>query len=102
MLPNFLAVALDSRKKLSSVFTKVWHIPKLSRNLFSVGRFTKDVGPVTFERDGCFAETKKIKWQLGAREGKGLFKLCMTPIMPGLSEHIQSHSWLHLWFMHQL
>ncbi|POM79706.1 Integrase catalytic core protein [Phytophthora palmivora] len=53
-----------------------------SRNLFSVGRFTKDVGPVTFERDGCFAETKKIKWQLGAREGKGLFKLCMTPIMP--------------------
>ncbi|POM77764.1 Integrase catalytic core protein [Phytophthora palmivora] len=64
------------------VLTKVWHIPKLSRNLFSVGRFTKDVGPVTFERDGCFAETKKIKWQLGAREGKGLFKLCMTPIMP--------------------
>ncbi|POM77524.1 LOW QUALITY PROTEIN: Copia proteinlike [Phytophthora palmivora] len=58
------------------VLTKVWHIPKLSRNLFS------DVGPVTFERDGCFAETKKIKWQLGAREGKGPFKLCMTPIMP--------------------
>ncbi|POM74771.1 Copia proteinlike putative, partial [Phytophthora palmivora] len=48
------------------VLTKVWHIPKLSRNLFSVGRFTKDVGPVAFERDGCFAETKKIKWQLGA------------------------------------
>ncbi|POM66197.1 Putative retroelement, partial [Phytophthora palmivora] len=64
------------------VLTKVWHIPKLSRNLFSVGRFTKDVGPVTFERDGCFAETKRIKWQLGARKGNGLFKLCMTPIMP--------------------
>ncbi|KAG6614416.1 Copia proteinlike [Phytophthora cinnamomi] len=26
------------------VLTNVWHIPKLSRNLFSVGRFTKDVG----------------------------------------------------------
>ncbi|GMF60305.1 unnamed protein product [Phytophthora fragariaefolia] len=64
------------------VLTGVWHIPKLSRNLFSVGRFTKDVGPVTFKRDGCFAETKNVKWQLGAREGKGLFKLCMTPVMP--------------------
>ncbi|KAJ8535041.1 hypothetical protein ON010_g13696 [Phytophthora cinnamomi] len=47
------------------VITGVWHILKLSRNLFSVGRFTKDVGP------------------LGAREGKELFKLCMTPAMPG-------------------
>ncbi|KAG2758708.1 Retrovirus-related Pol polyprotein from transposon TNT 1-94 [Phytophthora cactorum] len=64
------------------VLTNVWYIPKLSRNLFSVGRFTKDVGPVTFESDGCFAETKGLKWKLGAREGKGLFKLCMTPMMP--------------------
>uniref|UniRef100_H3GZY1 CCHC-type domain-containing protein n=1 Tax=Phytophthora ramorum TaxID=164328 RepID=H3GZY1_PHYRM len=64
------------------VLTNVWHIPKLSRNLFSVGRFTKDVGPVTFESDGCFADKKGLKWQLGAREGKGLFKLCMTPMMP--------------------
>ncbi|KAG2758505.1 hypothetical protein Pcac1_g29358 [Phytophthora cactorum] len=36
------------------VLTNVWYIPKLSRNLFSVGRFTKDVGPVTFESDGVF------------------------------------------------
>ncbi|KAG6613824.1 Transposon-encoded protein [Phytophthora cinnamomi] len=64
------------------VLTNVWHIPKLSRNLFSVGRFTKDVGPVTFESDGCFTETKGLKWKLGAREGKGLFKLSMTPVMP--------------------
>uniref|UniRef100_H3H6I2 Retrovirus-related Pol polyprotein from transposon TNT 1-94-like beta-barrel domain-containing protein n=1 Tax=Phytophthora ramorum TaxID=164328 RepID=H3H6I2_PHYRM len=63
------------------VLTNVWHIPKLSRNLFSVGRFTKDVGPVTFESDGCFADSKGLKWQLGAREGKGLFKLCMTPVV---------------------
>ncbi|KAG6590627.1 gag-pol polyprotein [Phytophthora cinnamomi] len=55
---------------------------ELSRNLFSVGRFTKDVGPVTFESDGCFTETKGLKWKLGAREGKGLFKLSMTPVMP--------------------
>ncbi|KAE9565726.1 hypothetical protein CGMCC3_g18090 [Colletotrichum fructicola] len=48
------------------VLTNVWYIPKLSRNLFSVGRFTKDVGPVTFESDGCFAETKGLKWKLGA------------------------------------
>uniref|UniRef100_A0AAV1V1L6 Uncharacterized protein n=1 Tax=Peronospora matthiolae TaxID=2874970 RepID=A0AAV1V1L6_9STRA len=61
------------------VLTDVWHIPMLSRDLFSVGRFTKDVGPVTFETNGCFAETKGVKWKLGAREGKGLFKLCMTP-----------------------
>uniref|UniRef100_A0AAV1T8D3 Uncharacterized protein n=1 Tax=Peronospora matthiolae TaxID=2874970 RepID=A0AAV1T8D3_9STRA len=64
------------------VLTNVWHIPKLSRNLFSVGRFIKDVGPVTFEVDGCFAETKGFKWKLGALEGKGLFKLCMTPVLP--------------------
>ena len=64
------------------VLTDVWHIPKLPRNLFSVGRFTKDAGPVTFESDGCFAEAKSVKWQLGARMGKGLFKLCMTPLIP--------------------
>ena len=64
------------------VLTGVWHILKLSRNLFSVGRFTKDVGPVTFESDVCFAEAKSVKWQLGAAMGKGLFKLCMTPLMP--------------------
>ena len=58
----------------------VWHILKLSRNLFSVGRVTKDVGPVTFESDGCFVKVKKLQWKLGAREVKGLFKLCMTPI----------------------
>ena len=64
------------------VLTNVWYIPKLSRNLFSVGRFITDVGPVTFEVDGCFAETKGVKWKLGALEGKGLFKLCMTPELP--------------------
>ena len=63
------------------VLTGVWYIPTLSRNLFSVGRFTKDVGAVTFEDEGCFAEAKGLKWKLGDREGRGLFKLCMTPIM---------------------
>ena len=71
-----------SRGIKKGVLTNVWHIPKLSRNLFSVGRFTKDIGSVTFEVDGCFAETKGLKWKLGAREGKGLFKLCMTPLLP--------------------
>uniref|UniRef100_A0AAV1U1V6 Retrovirus-related Pol polyprotein from transposon TNT 1-94-like beta-barrel domain-containing protein n=1 Tax=Peronospora matthiolae TaxID=2874970 RepID=A0AAV1U1V6_9STRA len=61
------------------VLTDVWHIQMLSRNLFSVGRFTKDVGPVTFKTNGCFAKTKGVKWKLGAREGKGPFTLCMTP-----------------------
>lgn len=63
------------------VLTKIWHIPKLLRNLFSVGRFTKDVGFVSFETDGCFAKAKGLEWKLGARKGKGLFKLCMTPIV---------------------
>uniref|UniRef100_A0AAV1V0D7 Retrovirus-related Pol polyprotein from transposon TNT 1-94-like beta-barrel domain-containing protein n=1 Tax=Peronospora matthiolae TaxID=2874970 RepID=A0AAV1V0D7_9STRA len=31
------------------VLTDAWHIPMLSRNLFSVGRFNKDVGPVTLK-----------------------------------------------------
>ena len=62
--------------------TNVWYILKLSRNLFSVGRFIKDVGPVTVEVDGCFAETVGVKWKLGVLEGKGLFKLCMTPELP--------------------
>ena len=30
------------------VLTDAWHIPKLSQNLFSVGRFIKDVRSVTF------------------------------------------------------
>ena len=47
-----------------------WRInPKLSRNLFSVGRFTKDVGPVTFERDGALSRQKECNEGLGlARE----------------------------------
>lgn len=55
---------------------------KGSRNLSSgVGRFTKDVGPVIFKSDGCFAlKAKGLQWKLGAREGKGLFKLCMKPV----------------------
>ena len=61
------------------VLTDVRHIPKLSLNLLSVGRFTKNVRPVDFKINGCFAETKGVKWKLGARKGKGLFKLCMTP-----------------------
>uniref|UniRef100_A0AAV1TPQ4 GAG-pre-integrase domain-containing protein n=1 Tax=Peronospora matthiolae TaxID=2874970 RepID=A0AAV1TPQ4_9STRA len=65
-----------------NVLIGVWHIPKLTRNLFSVGRFTKDIGLVTFESDGCFAKSKSVKWQLGTRKGKGLFRLCMTPLMP--------------------
>ena len=60
----------------------VWHIPNLSRNLFSVGRFIKDAGTVTFEVYGCFANTKGFKWKLGSPEGKGLLKLCMTPELP--------------------
>lgn len=45
---------------------RVWHISKLSRNLFSFRLFTKDVGPVTFERDGCFVKAKGMRWMLGA------------------------------------
>uniref|UniRef100_A0AAV1TFW5 Retrovirus-related Pol polyprotein from transposon TNT 1-94-like beta-barrel domain-containing protein n=1 Tax=Peronospora matthiolae TaxID=2874970 RepID=A0AAV1TFW5_9STRA len=64
------------------VLTNVWHIPKLSRNPFSVGRFTKDVDPVTFTKDGCYGEAKGVKWKIGAREGKGLFKLQMASAAP--------------------
>ena len=35
----------------NGVLTTVWYIPKLSRSLFSVGRFAKDVGTVTFVCD---------------------------------------------------
>lgn len=72
------------------LLTNVWYIPKLSRNLFSVGRFTKDVGAVTFESEGCFAMTKGLKWKLGARQGEGLFKLCMTPLLPDEANVITS------------
>uniref|UniRef100_A0AAV1VBA9 GAG-pre-integrase domain-containing protein n=1 Tax=Peronospora matthiolae TaxID=2874970 RepID=A0AAV1VBA9_9STRA len=90
------------------VLTGVWHIPKLTRNLFFVGRFTKDIGPVTFESDGCFAKSKIVKWQLGMRKGKGLFKLCMTPLMPdeanassltGINGTNRSYLW-HLRLVH--
>uniref|UniRef100_A0AAV1VIE1 Retrovirus-related Pol polyprotein from transposon TNT 1-94-like beta-barrel domain-containing protein n=1 Tax=Peronospora matthiolae TaxID=2874970 RepID=A0AAV1VIE1_9STRA len=43
------------------VLTNVCHILKLARNLLSVGRFTKDVGPVTFTKDGCYGEAKGTK-----------------------------------------
>ncbi|CEG35175.1 copia proteinlike [Plasmopara halstedii] len=37
-----------------------WYIPQVLRIFFSVGRFTKDVGPVTFESDSCFANVKEM------------------------------------------
>ena len=62
------------------VLISVWHIPKLSRNLFSVGRFTNDVTPVTFDNNGCTVQLKGAKWNIDTRVGKGLFKLNMTPL----------------------
>ena len=62
------------------VLRNVWHIPKLSRNLFSVGRFTEDVAPVTFDKNSCFVNLKGSKWTIGDRVGKGLFKLNMAPV----------------------
>lgn len=62
------------------VLKGVWHIPKLSRNLFSVGRFTKDVAPVTFDSKYCFVLLRKDKWTIGTRVGKGLFKLNMSSV----------------------
>ena len=59
------------------VLTIVWHIPELSRNLFSVGRFTNDVTAVTFDTNTCYADFKNQKLKIGECAGKGLFKLCM-------------------------
>ena len=58
----------------------MWHIPKLSRNLFSVELFTEDVTPVTFENNGCTVQLKGAEGNIGTRVGKGLFKLNMTPL----------------------
>ena len=63
------------------VLTNVWYIPKLSRNLFSVSRFTKDVDPITFDVDKCFVNLKGASWTIGKRIGKGLFKLSATPVL---------------------
>ena len=62
------------------VLTDVWCIPTLSRNLFSVSRFAKDVDPLTFDSAKCFADLKGAIWTVGKRIGKGLFKLRMTPV----------------------
>ncbi|KAF1328946.1 Gag-pol polyprotein, partial [Globisporangium splendens] len=67
------------------VLTNVRHIPKLTRNLFSVGRFTKDVAPMTFDTSVCYVNLKGQKWKVGERAGKGLFKLCMTPVKTELA-----------------
>ena len=86
------------------VLTSLWHIPKLSRNLFSVGRFTKDVGLVTFKQGECFAEVNGLRWKLGAREGKGLFKLCIEPFLvdeANVTSSLECHgdTTLYLWHL---
>ena len=65
---------------MKGVLKNVWHILKLTRNLFSVGRFTKDVVAVTFDTSTCYADFKSQKWKIGERARKGPFKLCMTPV----------------------
>ena len=52
------------------VLKGVWHIPKLSRNLFYVGRFTKDVAPVTFDSKYCSVLLKENKWTIRSRVKK--------------------------------
>ena len=55
------------------MLTNVLYIPKLSRNLFSVGPFTKDVAPMTFNTSACFVNLNGQKWKVGECAGKGLF-----------------------------
>ena len=62
------------------VLTNVWHVLKLSRNLFSVSRFTEDVDPITFDVDKCFVNLKGASWTIGKRIGKRLFELSVTPV----------------------
>ncbi|TYZ63974.1 hypothetical protein PybrP1_002805, partial [[Pythium] brassicae (nom. inval.)] len=67
------------------ILTNVWLVPRLSTNLFSVARFAKDVGPVTFDKNEYVATLKGSKWTIGKSFGKGLFKLNMTPVNSGTS-----------------
>lgn len=67
------------------VLTNVWFVPKLSRNLFSVARFARDVGPITFDSTKCVATMNGSKWTIGKRIGKGLFQLDMTPTVASKS-----------------
>ena len=45
---------LSGTKK--GVLTSVLHVPKLTRNLFSVSRFTKTVASVTLDTSNCHAQ----------------------------------------------
>ena len=46
----------------------------------AVGRVMKDLDPVTIESYGLLAQS--VKWKLGTRKRKSLFKLCMNSLMP--------------------
>lgn len=46
------------RRTKKGVLTNVSHISKLSKNLFSLVRFTYDVGSVTLTKDGWHGKTK--------------------------------------------
>ena len=67
------------------VLKNVWHVPRLSRNLFSVAPFARNVCPVTFETNKCVATLKGSVWTIGTRVGKGLLQLNMTPVIGGKS-----------------
>lgn len=79
---DFVASMNTPQGMEKGVLTNVWHISKLSRNRFSVGSFTKDVGPVTFTKSRCDGEDKETKRKIGVREGKRLLYLQMTPVTP--------------------
>ena len=49
------------------VLIGVWYIPKLQRNLFSVGRFIKDVGAVR----RMFYGAKDLRWMQALVKAKG-------------------------------
>ena len=72
--------------------------------LFSVGRFTKDVAPVTFDASVCYADIKNQKWKIGEHAGKSMFKLCMTPVQAESAKvatvsKVPQMSWSYLWHL---
>ena len=54
-----IVMAMTTRSgKKKCLLKGVWHIFKLSRNLFSVKRFIKDVAPIIFDNKCCAIQLK--------------------------------------------
>lgn len=78
----------------------VWYVPKIGRNLFSIGQTMKKGFVFSASQDGCVFKKDGIVKLMGKRNHKGLFVLAMQVCLPVIAAEVHiasSKESLQMW-----